>query len=172
VSTDAVDHIRENRIIQIVADGQGVNPAEKAHLDRCGRCRNMLDELEGDLDGLRRQAAQALPAPERRFALPADQPGHSPWRRWQLGWAALGTVLSAALLILFLRAGDENRLPVLPTTTPSVAEWVDPEMAEVNRLAENALPEAYLALSESLEGGYDEGFIDFLIPPLDGDSVS
>ena len=39
-------------------------------------------------------------------------------------------------------------------------------------LAENALPEVYLDLSESLDGGYDEGFIDFLIPPLDDDSVS
>ena len=47
-----------------------------------------------------------------------------------------------------------------------------PELIEVNRLGENALPEAYLALSESLIGGYDEGFIDFLIPPLDEDHVS
>jgi len=172
VSTDAVHHIPENRIIQIVADGTGLTPEENAHLEGCGSCRNMLTALEGDLDRLRRQAAQVAPAPERRFVLPVDQSEHHPWRRWRLGWAALGTAISVALLVLFFRVGGENRLPGLPPTGPTVAAWVDPEMEEVNRLAENALPEAYLALSESLEGGYDEEFIDFLISPLDSDPVS
>ena len=63
-------------------------------------------------------------------------------------------------------------MPGLPPTTPPVAALDDPEMMEVNMLAENALPEAYLVLSESLDGGYDEGFINFLIPSLDDDPVS
>jgi hypothetical protein len=172
VRTDAVDHIPEDRIIRIVADTTELTPEEKAHLDQCGHCRNMLAELEGDLHRLRRQAAQAAPAPERRFVLPVDRSRQHPWHRWRWGWAALGTAASAALLILFLQVGGEDRLPGLPPTGPTEAAWVDPEMEEVNRLAENALPEAYLALSEGLEGGYDEGFIDFLIPPLGSDPVS
>lgn len=172
MSRDVVHHIPENRIIQIVADGTGLTPEEKAHLDRCGSCRNMLAELEGDLDRLRRQAAQAAPSPERRFVLPVEPSVQHPWRRWRLGWAALATAFSVALLIVFLQVGGEDRLPGLPPTGPTVAAWVDPEMVEVNRLAENALPEAYLALSEGLEGGYDEEFIDFLISPLDSDPVS
>jgi hypothetical protein len=171
VNADAATHILESRIIQIIADG-GLRPAEREHLESCGHCRAMLTELEGDLDILRQRAAQTAPVPGRHFVLPADLPERHAVRRWRWGWAALGTVLSAALIVLFLQVGEKNRLPGLPPTATPIAEWEDPELIEINRLAENALPEAYLALSESLDGGYDEGFIDFLIPPLDDNSVS
>lgn len=172
MSSDTAAHIPEERILRIVAEGRGMRPAENAHLQHCGHCRAMLRELEEDLQRFRQQALAAAPAPGRRFVLPADGPARNPLRRLRWGWAALGTVLSAALVVLFLQLGPEKPLPGLPTKTRPLAGWKDPEMVEVNRLAENPLPEAYLALSESLEGGYDEAFIDFLIPPLDDEPVS
>jgi len=171
VSADTAVHIPEDRILQIIAEGDA-HASEQAHLERCQSCRAALTGLENDLVRLRQKAALAAPALEQRFVLPAEAPGRSPGNRWRWGWAAIGTVFSAALLIVFLRMGGDQRLPMLPPTTPPTAEWEDPEMIDVNRLAENALPEAYMALSESLVGGYDEGFIDFLIPPLDENHVS
>ena len=172
MSTDAATHIAEERVIQIVAEPGDLRPAERDHLEHCGHCRTMLRDLETDLERLRQQAVAAAPAPGRAFVLPADEPALSPLRRWPWGWAALGTALSAALLAIVLQVGPGKQPPGLPPDTASVAEWKDPELMEVNRLAENPLPEAYLALSESLDGGYDEEFIDFLIPPLEDDSVS
>jgi hypothetical protein len=171
MSADAARHIPENRIIQMVADG-GMRRDEQKHLEQCAPCRDMMTALESDLDRLRLQAELTTPAPQRHFVLPADRTEHRRIRRWHLGWAAAGTVLSAALLTIFLWGGGDHRLPGRMPTTPPLAALDDPEMIEVNLLAENALPEAYLVLSESLDGGYDEGFIDFLIPPLDDDSVS
>ena len=171
MSTDAASHIPEKRIIQMIAEG-GVRRDEQAHLEQCAHCRDMMAALESDLGQLHQQAVLAAPAPQRHFVLPADRPERHGFRRWRLGWAAAGTVLSAALLAIFLWTGGDNHLPGLPPSAPPMAEWEDPEMIEVNLLAENALPEAYLVLSESLDGGYDEGFIDFLIPSLDDDSVS
>lgn len=172
MSADAAAHIAENRIIQIIAERGELQPAERAHLERCTPCRAMLRELEADLERLRRQALATAPTPERHFILPTGVPGRPSRGARRLGWATVGTVLSAALLMFFLQLGPEKRLPGLPTETPPVAQWEDPELIKVNRLAENPLPKAYLALSESLEGVYDEAFIDFLIPPLDDDSVS
>ena len=167
----AANHIPENRIVQVVADGGGMRPAEQKHLDQCGDCRHRMTALEDDLSRLRQEAIRAVPAPRRSFVLPADLPEGVRRFPWRMAWAA-GTVLSAALLVLFLWSGQDNRPPGLPPTAPTTATWEDPEMVRVNMLAENALPEAYLFLSESLDGGYDEGFIDFLIPPLEDDSVS
>jgi hypothetical protein len=167
-----VAHIAEDRIIQIIAEGGELHAAERTHVERCGHCRGMLQELEADLERLRRQAVAAAPAPERRFVLPSDGSAKRPFRAWRWRWAALGTALSAVLLILVLQLGPEERLPGLPPATTPVADWKDPEMIKVNRLAENPLPKAYLALSESLDGVYDEEFIDFLIPPLNDDSLS
>ena len=171
MSADTAVHIPENRILQIIAEG-GARASEQAHLERCQSCRAALTGLQDDLVRLRQKAALAAPAPERRFVLPAEAPGRPPVQRWRWGWATIGTVFSAVLLVVFLRVGDRQGRPTLPPATPPLAAWKDPEMIEVNRLAENALPEAYLALSESLVGGYDEGFIDFLIPPLDEDHIS
>ena len=170
MTIDTVTHIPEDRIIQIVADGRGAAPDEQVHLDRCGHCRNMMAELAGDLSLLRQQAARAAPDPERRFVLPAAQPATPRLRRW--GWAAAGTALSAVLLVMVILAGREGGLPGLSPQTQTTVQWEDPELVKINMLAENALPDVYLDLSESLDGGYDEGFIDFLIPPLDDDSVS
>jgi len=171
VSANTAIHIPEDRILQIIAEGDA-RASEQAHLEGCQNCRAALTGLQDDLVRLRRKAALAAPVSERRFVLPAEPSGSLPVHRWRWGWATIGTVLSAVLLIVFLRTGGDQGLPTLPPTTPPLTAWEDPEMIEVNRLAENALPEAYLALSESLVGGYDEGFIDFLIPPLDEDHVS
>ena len=171
MSADAASHIAESRILQIIAEGSA-QPGEQDHLKDCTRCRAVMTGIQSDLDRLRRQAAFATPTPERRFVLPADRPDRTFVYRWRWGWAALGTVLSAALLIIFLQVGRQKRPPGLPSTSMPIAAWEDPEMIEINRLAKSALPESYLVLSESLEGGYDEGFIDFLIPPLDDNSVS
>lgn len=172
MSADAARHIGQDRILQIIADGEA-HASEALHLERCPSCRAALSGLQDDLHHLRQTAALAAPVHGRRFVLPADAPGRSAGHRWRWGWAAIGTLFSAALLVVFLRMGGDQHLPALPPTAPPLAGWEDPEMIDVNRLAENALPEAYLALSESLVGGYDnEGFIDFLIPPLDEDHVS
>jgi hypothetical protein len=47
-------------------------------------------------------------------------------------------------------------------------------MEAIRMLAENAMPASYQAISESLDhqASEEEGFIDFLIPPLTEESVS
>jgi hypothetical protein len=172
VSTDAASHLSEHRIIRIVADDDAMPVSERAHLAQCDSCRNALSGLENDLERLRRQAVRATPAPERHFVLPAARSERHRIFRRRWGWAAAGSALSAALVAIVLWVGDYNRLPGISPTTLPVAAVEDPALIKAQTLAVNALPPAYLALSESLDGGYDKGFIDFLIPPLDDDPMS
>jgi predicted anti-sigma-YlaC factor YlaD len=172
VSADAANHLSEHRITRIVADHNAVHVSERSHLAQCETCRKALSALENDLERLRRQAVKATPAPERHFVLPPARSERHRISRHRWGWAAAGSVLSAALVTIVLWVGDTNRLPGISPTTLPVAAVEDPAMIKAQALAINALPPAYLALSESLDGGYDTGFIDFLIPPLDDDSMS
>jgi predicted anti-sigma-YlaC factor YlaD len=172
VNADAASHLSENRITRIVADDDAMHASERAHLAQCDSCRQALSALGKDLAQLRRLAVKATPAPERHFVLPAARSERHRLSRRRWGWAATGSVLSAALVTIFLWVGDNNRLPGISPTTLPVAAVEDPAMIKAQALAVNALPPAYLALSESLDGGYDKGFIDFLIPPLDDDSMS
>jgi predicted anti-sigma-YlaC factor YlaD len=172
VNADAASHLSENRITRIVADDDAMHASERAHLAQCDSCRQALSALENDLARLRRQAIKATPAPERHFVLPAARSERHRLSRRRWGWAAAGSVLSAVFVAIVLWVGDNNRLPGISPTTLPVAAVEDPAMIKAQALAVNALPPAYLALSESLDGGYDTGFIDFLIPPLDDDSMS
>jgi predicted anti-sigma-YlaC factor YlaD len=172
VNADAASHLSENRITRIVADDDAMHASERAHLAQCDACRQALSALENDLARLRRQAIKATPAPERHFVLPAARSERHRLSRRRWGWAAAGSVLSAVFVAIVLWVGDNNRLPGISPTTLPVAAVEDPAMIKAQALAVNALPPAYLALSESLDGGYDTGFIDFLIPPLDDDSMS
>jgi predicted anti-sigma-YlaC factor YlaD len=172
VNADAASHLSENRITRIVADDDAMHASERAHLAQCDSCRQALSALGNDLAQLRRLAVKATPAPERHFVLPAARSESHRLARRRWGWAAAGSVLSAALVAIFLWVGDNNGLPGISPTTLPVAAVEDPAMIKAQALAVNALPPAYLALSESLDGGYDRGFIDFLIPPLDDDSMS
>jgi predicted anti-sigma-YlaC factor YlaD len=172
VNADAASHLSENRITRIVADDDAMHASERAHLAQCDSCRQALSVLENDLARLRRQAIKATPAPERHFVLPAARSERHRLSRRRWGWAAAGSVLSAVFVAIVLWVGDNNRLPGISPTTLPVAAVEDPAMIKAQALAVNALPPAYLALSESLDGGYDTGFIDFLIPPLDDDSMS
>jgi predicted anti-sigma-YlaC factor YlaD len=172
VSADAASHLSEHRITRIVAEDDAIHVSEQAHLAQCDACRNALSALENDLEQLRRQAVRATPAPQRHFVLPAARSERHRISRRRWGWAAAGSVLSVALVAIVLWVGGNNRLPGISPTTLPVANLEDPAMIKAQALAVNALPPAYLALSESLDGGYDKGFIDFLIPPLDDDSMS
>lgn len=172
MNADAASHLSEHRITRIVADDDAMHASERTHLTQCDSCRQALSELTSDLEQLRRQAAKATPAPERHFVLPAAQSERHRISRRRWGWAAAGSVLSMALVAIVLWVGGNNRLPGISPTTLPVANVEDPAMIKAQTLAVNALPPAYLALSESIDGGYDKGFIDFLIPPLDDDSMS
>jgi hypothetical protein len=172
VKADTESHLPEHRIIEIVSDDTAINRSEQTHLEQCDHCREVMVALEDDLDRLCQRATQSTPTPEKHFVLPADQPERHRISRQRWGWAAAGSVLSVALLAVYFWIGGVNRLPGLLPTTPPVANLEDPAMIKAHTLAENALPPAYLALSESIDGGYDQGFIDFLIPPLDDDSMS
>ncbi|MBC2733864.1 MAG: hypothetical protein HF981_05850 [Desulfobacteraceae bacterium] len=172
MSADVANHLSEHRITRIVADDDAMHVSERNHLAQCDSCRKAVSALENDLERLRRQAVKATPAPERHFVLPAARSERHRLSRRRWRWAAAGSVLSAALLAIVLWVGDNNRLPGISPTTLPVAAVEDPAMIKAQALAVNALPPAYLALSESLDGGYDRGFIDFLIPPLDDDSMS
>jgi hypothetical protein len=110
------------------------------------------------LQRLALRVRQAAPEPERPFRLPVAA-AHRTWRP-RLAWRPVyGLATAAAMLLLVsllvLRPGGmgDGRFQTM--------------MGEIDRLVENALPEAYLHIAGENDLESDEGFLDFLIPPLD-----
>ena len=140
-------HLDEQRILRILADGSALSEQEQAHMAACDQCAARLQNLQADLGRLQTKVRQYTPSLSRRFRLPAEiqpQPRHA--AVWRIALAGAGTALLAAFI------------------------WW--QVAQARALAQNALPKAYQAMAESLEKSDDEGFIDFLIPPLEPEAKS
>jgi hypothetical protein len=166
-------HLDEQRILRILADGSALSEQEQAHMAACDQCAARLQNLQADLGRLQTKVRQYTPSLSRRFRLPAEiqpQPRHA--AVWRIALAGAGTALLAAF-IWWQVAGQGPRRPggEYAAISPD-AFRADPVMAQARALAQNALPKAYQAMAESLEKSDDEGFIDFLIPPLEPEAKS
>ena len=167
-------HIDEQRLLQILAEDAGMTGAENEHLAQCPQCRSAIDSLRADLQILHRSSRKFTPERTRPINLSGAAtltPIGSLPRSWQI---AAGAVASLCLaLVLWWPSGPLNPNAVPPERGQrAVAVTPDPVMRETRMLAENALPADYQAIVESLDESFDQGFIEFVIPPLDDESLS
>ena len=166
-------HIEEQRLLQAVIEDARMTRAEDEHLAHCGQCRSAIENLKADLIALRQAGAHFTPERTRPIVLP-ESAAPSRFRGLPHGWrvaaGAMATLCLAA--VLWWQAGlRPDRLPS-ESRHGVAAIAIDPVMLETRLLAENAMPAAYQAITEGLDGGFDQGFIDFVIPPLDEESMS
>lgn len=169
---NAARHLTDDDILRIVAEGPTAQSAAAHHAAECPPCRARLADLTGDLGRLRRAADASLPPAPRTIRLPAAVERSPAGRGWRLGWrlaGGLALVLVVALITLRTIAPPVPERLEGPSPT---AFREDPVMQEIRQLAENAFPEVYQELTADLERADDDGFMDFVIPPLDDNSVS
>ncbi len=174
MSTKHTAHIKEQHLLQAVIENTRLTQAEEDHLAQCRQCRSAIDDLKVDLRSLRRASERFTPKRTRRITLPAST-APSPFgampRGWRVAAGAMATICLAT--ILWWQVGSWTPGPPAPENAHRLATVVsDPVMLETRMLAENAMPADYQAIMESLDGGFDQGFIDFIIPPLDEESLS
>ncbi|MDJ0808811.1 MAG: hypothetical protein QNJ01_01850 [Desulfobacterales bacterium] len=166
-------HIEEQRLLAFVVEDSRMTAAEDTHLAQCRQCRSAIEDLKADLTSLRRASERFTPERRRRIVLPEsttpERFGSRPFG-WRIAAGAMATVCLAA--ILWWQVGPRPDRAPLDTAAGVAAIPADPVMLETRLLAENAMPSAYQAITESLDDGFDQGFIDFIIPPLDEESLS
>lgn len=166
-------HIGEQRLLQVVVEDARMTGVEDDHLAQCRQCRSVIADLKTDLKSLRRASEHFTPERTRRVSLPESATpsrfGGLP-RGWRVTAGAVATLCLAT--VLWWQAGTRpGSVPSEVAQRPAVVTY-DPIMLETRMLAENAMPADYQAITESLDGGLDQGFIDFIIPPLDEESLS
>ena len=168
-------HIEEQRLIKFLVDGTPPSGPEEEHLARCSRCRTVIEDLQADLKTLRRASVRFTPKLEKRLTLPESvaRPAgiRGMGRTWQVAAGSLVALCLAAVVWWQTAPWQPGTPPPQIATLPAPVAS-DPLMRETRMLADNAIPETYQAIIESLDGGFDEGFIEFVIPSLDEDSLS
>lgn len=173
MSTNQKAHLSEDQLLWSFVDKARMPDAARTHLAECPLCRSQKQQLENDLAALGEFAGQSVPEPQKRVEMPMDVSSYRKLPRWY--WqAAMGTAV-AALLVISVIWWPGTDLFVPDANTP-VAAWNQQDdekfMARVRVLIGNDLPQVYLDISEGLDAGDNEEFIDFVVPSLDQDSLS
>ena len=158
-------HLNKEQLYKAIIDESQLLPSEKVHLSDCSECRTLLESFEKDLKLLGQTAERFVPLPKKRTVLYKKTGGNFSFGR--------RTAFAAAIIIIFFvisMYSDSMKLLFHNKTDFADSElyYEDILITEVNNLVENSLPAQYLFISEEDNTDYDEDFIDFVVPSVDG----
>lgn len=168
---DETGHLSPEEMVSSLVDGKDPSGPAGLHLQACPECRLERQRILDDLQALGRKARVFAPEPDRKIVLPSREPA---WTRLQpFGWA-LGAgfaAAAAAAVILFLSPVHLDTVPEGQGQAVTAAGGMSDAalMADVSRLTENALPDAYAEISPeaSTDAFDDDEVLDFGVPISD-----
>ena len=170
---DNENHLDEKLLIQAVVDMADLPASVQAHLEKCRQCRADIESFEQQLANLGKMAERYAPQPQKRVTLPVHESKSSfrNYLNWRNAIGAAATV--AAVLIVFWGTSIVRNLPG-HGTDGLTREIIEAErlMTEVNMLVDNALPAFYLEISGENNPDYDAEFYQFLIPPIENETLT
>lgn len=173
MSSDKGLHLDEDQLLWALVDEAKLPPPLQEHLSTCPQCRAGKERFEQDLARLGQMAKRFAPLPRKRVSLPVKT-------RWSfIGWswdwrACFGVAVTVALMIVIVWWSAPFR------TTPGDSEHIlvremdeaERLMTEISMLVENALPPVYLDICGRSDPGFDEEFMQFVVPSTESERVS
>jgi anti-sigma factor RsiW len=161
-------HLNFDELIQNLVDPTDLASERQAHMLDCPRCRHEAESLRQRYQRLGRMARKLAPTPTHSFRLP-DAIGT---RRHRSFKPVLAMGMVAALILVFTvfwpRVFDTHQSH--QQTAMVGAEKDSQLMAQVDALVDDALPKPYQRLLAASEPELTEDVIDWIVPPIDGDS--
>lgn len=169
---DETGHVSPEELVSSLVDGKDPAGAAGLHLRACPECRLERQRIQEDLEALGRKARMVAPEPARKIVLPSPEPVRI--RLQPFGWA-LGAGFAAAAAVAVILFLSPVHLGTIPGGRMQAVTQAGPVsdaalMADVSRLTENALPDAYAEISPevSTDAFDDDEVLDF-VDPLNDD---
>jgi len=166
-------HIDKDQLIVAVIDKKDLPLSLHSHLATCPQCRADKIRFERKLTQLGRLAKHYAPLPEQKISMPESKPRSSLLRLkgWQI---AAGTALAVAVVIFTVLWSRPPGIKPEIAIKVAVNEMLEAEsfMDDISTLTENALPAVYLDITGESYTGFDEEFMQFIVPNINERSPS
>jgi hypothetical protein len=166
-------HLSQDQLLLAIVEESDLPIALQEHLFTCHQCRSDKDRLEQKLTQVGRMAKKYTPPSKQRISLPDSEfRSFYPWFSGQR--AALGLALTVVMLILVVWWSAPFNITPEGGMEITALEMQESEsfMSEISILAENALPTVYMDITGESYTGFDEEFIQFIIPSINIESQS
>lgn len=165
-------HLDEDQLLKALVDEQGLPHEFRMHLDHCQLCKGQLGSLQETLETFGRKAEEHVPAATRKIHL--EDKGYKTtgaWNLFRLPSYGAAAVITVALLI-FLWPQPDHLSEVEQFV--SQGDFVEDErlMQEISELIENSLPEDFSDITSDMTIGFDDDFLEFVVPDFIDDVQS
>ena len=172
-------HLNEDQILLAIMDDGDLSQDLRGHLSTCPQCQADKKRVEDDLARLGQLAGSLAPLPKKPFSLPAEKQPQSSWV-WTWNFkTALGLAI-ASILIIFVM-GEQAIFKITRSEKQGIQtqEIVEKEnfedeelMTTISALSKNSLPKEYRDIAVGSDPKIDEGFLEFIAPAIEDDSLN
>ena len=164
-------HLREEQIIWAVIDEKELAGEDRQHLLECQLCNNKVASFREELQGLGEKAMVSVPPLTKNIILPSGESTPESYRsRWL---PSFGAAAMAGLVLFFYFLGMESTMSprFIALQSPDIPMEDEYLMEEISEMVENPLSDAlYLITGDN--GGFDEDFLEFVVPDIQEDYQS
>jgi hypothetical protein len=162
-------HLQEKQILWAVIDENELAGDEQQHLEGCPLCKKNVEQFKEELNELGQKARQAVPPFSRPVKLPDEKPAKA---SHNAGWLPFfGATAMAGFVVFFYFMGMP---PTKLATLQNQESLLEDEflMREISEMVEYPLPENLYELTGDNGIGFEEDFLEFVVPDIQNDFQS
>jgi hypothetical protein len=165
-------HLQQEQIHWAVIDEMELAGDDQQHLRECPVCKRKVEQFRGELQELGQKAEQAVPPFSRPVWLPSEEPVRISRNS---GWLPFfGAAAMAGLLVFFYFMSMEAIAPSDLATLQTQEGLLEDEalMRQISEMVENPLSEDMKEISGDNGIGFDDDFLEFVVPDIQDDFQS
>jgi hypothetical protein len=165
-------HLPEKQILWAVIDEKELSGEEQQHLAGCPLCRNKVGQFKEELQLFGQKANQAVPPFSKPVKLPDEKPVNV---SHNAGWLPFfGAAAMVSFVVFFYFMGMKTMPTTNLATLQNQESLLEDEslMREISEMVEYPLPESLYELTGDSEVGFEEDFLQFVVPDIQNDFQS
>ncbi|KPK00422.1 MAG: hypothetical protein AMJ60_01465 [Desulfobacterales bacterium SG8_35] len=165
-------HLQEEQVLWAIIDEEDLAGDDRKHLRECPDCRRKVERFRDELHEFGQKARQSVPPFSGTVRLPGEKPAPV---SHDAGWLSFfGATAMVGLVVFFSVMGMESMAPGNLLTLQNQESLLEDEflMREISDMVESPLSDDMYEISGENGIGFDDDFLQFVVPDIQDDFQS
>jgi len=166
------EHLQDEQILWALIDETELGDDVQQHLIECHHCKGKVTRFSDDLHEFGDKARQAVPPYSGFVKLPAVEPSRTVFNAGWLPFFGAAAMAGLVVFFYFMGLNTVNHLQLSPLQGQESLLEDEILMREISELVESPLSGGIYEIIGENGNGYDEDFLDFVVPEIQDDFQS